>query len=320
MPARKQTLITTPDTKKTVALLVGGWSSEREVSLNKGRVVEQALRDAGYTVNRVEVEKDLGKLVAALTPKPDVVFNNLHGTGGEDGVMQGVLEMLEIPYTHSGVMGSAIGMHKLATKRIAQNLGVNVPNWAVTTIPELAKGNIPLPKPYVVKPEAEGSSVGVFIAQVGENIDAPSPAEWPYAPEVLMEQYIPGKELTVAIVDGIPQAVTEIVSATRFFDYEAKYKDTRTRTVCPAEIPAAVYAQALEWSSAIYGALHCSGIARCDWRYDDTKGDVSGLYFLELNSQPGLTPESIGPSQVVYNGYSFQDLCVHLVETATINK
>lgn len=314
--SKSQQLKTTPTLPKKVALLAGGWSAERDVSLNKGRDVEKALKAAGYDVHWVEVEKNLPKLLDQLSFKPDVAFNNLHGTGGEDGVVQGVLEMLQLPYTHSGVLGSAVGMHKMTTKRVAESLGIPTPKCAMANIADLAAGKVPLPKPYVIKPEAEGSSVGVFIALEGENSPAPDAKTWPYSHEVMVEEYIAGRELTVAVLDGVAQAVTEIVSATRFFDYEAKYKDTRTRTIMPAELPAAVYQAALTYSAQLYNALGCRGIGRCDWRYNEK----DGLKFLELNTQPGMTPESIGPSQVIYNGYSFQDLCVHLVETASCNK
>lgn len=302
--------------RHTVALLVGGWSAERDVSLNKGRAVEAALKKSGYDVKWVEVDRDIPKLIADLSPKPDAVFNNLHGQGGEDGVIQGVLEMLEIPYTHSNVLASAIGMNKVMSKRIAQSVGVQCPEFAVVHVREIAAGKCPVPAPYVVKPAAEGSSVGVHIVLDGENRPGPDVSAWTFNPMALVERYIPGRELTVAVLDGKPQAVTEIISATRFFDYEAKYKDTRTRLEMPAQIPQAVYDTALQWAAKVYEALGCRGLARCDFRFDDTFSDEKGLFFLEINTQPGLTAESIGPSQVVYNGMSFEELCSHLVESA----
>lgn len=300
---------------KKVALLVGGWSAERQVSLTKGKEVEAALREAGYDVEVIDVKKDLSDLEARLTPKPDVVFNNLHGQGGEDGTIQAVLEMLEIPYTHSGVTASAIGMNKPATKLIAQSLGVQSPKGVTVTLKEALKGQV-MPAPYVVKPPCEGSSVGIRIIMENENQLPLDESTWAFGEEVLVEQYIAGKELTVAVLDGKAQAVTEIVSHTRFFDYEAKYHDTRTELVMPAKIPEDVYKKALENAEAVYNGIGCAGLARCDFRYDDSKSGTDGLFFLEINTQPGLTAGSIGPSQVIYNGKSFVDLCSHLVETA----
>jgi D-alanine-D-alanine ligase len=300
---------------KTIALLLGGWSAEREVSLTKGKAVEAALKEAGYNVKTIDVRKNLSALVAALTPAPDAVFNNLHGRGGEDGIVQGVLEMLGIPYTHSGVMASAVAMNKAACKRMAASVGVPVAKGRVATRQEIMD-RVVLPPPYVVKPVQEGSSVGVRIIMEHDNQSPIDEDTWTFGDEALVEEYIPGRELTIAVLDGKAQAVTEIISHTRFFDYEAKYADTRTELVLPAQIPSEVYNKALEYAEAVYKVIGCRGLARCDFRFDDTKG-VQGLCFLEINTQPGCTPESIGPSQVVYNGLSFSGLCAHLVETAT---
>ena len=299
---------------KNVALLVGGWSAEREVSLNKGKYVQEALEQAGYNVKRVEVTRDLNKLLADLTPRPDVVFNNLHGQGGEDGVIQGVLEMLQIPYTHSGVLASAIGMDKPAAKRLAASVGVRVPKGDLFNVDDIIDHDV-MPRPYVVKPYNEGSSVGVRIMQVGDNHPPVVREEWAFTPLALVEEYIKGKELTVAVLDGKAQGVTEIVS-TGFFDYDAKYSsDSETQYLLPAPIPQDVYDLALDYAERVYNVLGCEGLARCDMRYDDTRGK-DGLYFLEINTQPGLTAGSIGPSQVIRNGSTFPALCAHLVETA----
>lgn len=300
---------------KKVALLVGGWSAERQVSLEKGKQVEQALCAGGYDVSVIDVSQDVEALVAALTPKPDVVFNNLHGRGGEDGTIQGVLEMLEIPYTHSGVTASAIGMDKVLCKRLAKSFGVPCPAGTTATLEQLQKSVNLLEPPYVVKPIAEGSSVGIRIVHDRENQMPFDSTNWAFGEEVLIERYIAGKELTVAVLDGRAQAVTEIVSHTRFFDYEAKYHDTRTELVLPAKIPEDIYKSALDYAERVYNGIGCAGLARCDFRYDDALG-ADGLYFLEINTQPGLTAESIGPSQVIHNGMSFIELCAHLVETA----
>lgn len=299
---------------KKVALLIGGWSAERSVSLEKGKKVEKALRESGYDLTVIDVKKDIPALIAALTPKPDVVFNNLHGRGGEDGEIQSVLEILEIPYTHSGVLASAIGMDKPVAKKMAAAAGVPVPEGILATKEQVLAGAVMKP-PYVVKPPNEGSSVGVRIVLDKDNHPPLDADAWVYGDEVLVERYIPGRELTVAVLDSKAQGVTEIISKTRFFDYEAKYHDTRTEYVLPAKIPEDIYKTALDYAERVYNGVGCAGLARCDFRYDDSKG-ASGLYFLEINTQPGLTPESIGPSQVIRNGMSFVELCRHLVETA----
>jgi len=300
---------------KKVALLLGGWSAERQVSLTKGKEVEAALHAGGYDVTVIDVQKDIPALIAALTPRPDVVFNNLHGRGGEDGEIQSVLEILEIPYTHSGVLASAVGMDKPVAKKLAAAAGVRAPEAVIATKEQVLAGNIMAP-PFVVKPPNEGSSVGVRIVLEGDNHQPLDAESWVFGDEVMVERYIPGKELTVAVLDGKAQAVTEIISQTRFFDYEAKYHDTRTTTVMPAKIPADVYKIALDYAERVYNGIGCAGLARCDFRYDDSQPGADGLYFLEINTQPGLTADSIGPSQVIHNGMSFVELCAHLVETA----
>ncbi|HNQ91717.1 MAG TPA: D-alanine--D-alanine ligase [Alphaproteobacteria bacterium] len=299
---------------KSVALLVGGWSAERDVSLEKGKAVEAALIEAGYDVRTIDVRKNLPALIEALTPRPDAIFNNLHGRGGEDGIIQGVLEMIGVPYTHSGVLASAIGMNKAMSRAIVASVGVPIAKGGVFSVKDIVAGKA-LPRPFVVKPVQEGSSVGVKIVREMDNSPPIDMSDWAFGDMALVEQYIPGKELTVAVLDGKAQAVTEIISHTGFFDYEAKYKDVRTETVCPAKIPQDVYNKALEYAEAVYKVCGCQGLARCDFRFDDTKG-VNGLCFLEINTQPGCTPQSIGPSQVITNGLSFSGLCAHLVETA----
>lgn len=300
---------------KKVALLVGGWSAEREVSLTKGKTVEIALRDGGYDVTVIDVKKDLPALVAALTPKPDAVFCNLYGRGGEDGVIQGVLEILEIPYTHSGVLASAVAMDKPMTKRLVATVGVPSAEGVVASKNDVIAGHVMQP-PYVVKPTNEGSSVGVRIILDKDNHKPLDAEGWVYGDEVLVERYIPGRELTVAVLDGIAQAVTEIIAQTRFFDYESKYHDTRTEYILPAHVSEEVYNTALDYAERVYKVLGCEGLARCDFRYDDSKPGATGLIFLEINTQPGLTPESLAPCQVMHNGKTFTQLCSHLVETA----
>jgi len=300
---------------KKVALLVGGWSAERNVSLTKGKEVEAALREAGYDVSVIDVKKDLSDLIAKLTPKPDVVFNNLHGRGGEDGIIQSVLEMMEIPYTHSGVLASAVAMNKPMTKRVAMTLGIQSPEGVVAHRDDILASEA-LDPPYVVKPMAEGSSVGITIVRESDN-KPPFDDGWHYGEYALVERFIQGHELTCAVLDGQAQDVTEIRSQTDFFDYEAKYQDTRTEYLLPAPIPDDVKEVIMTWSEHLYISLGCNGLARCDFVYDD-RIDVAhnAVYFLEINTQPGLTSASIGPAQVIHNGMSFTDLCRHLVETA----
>ena len=283
--------------------------------MNKGKHVEAALREAGYDLTVIEVTQDIQQLLKDLSPKPDVVFNNLHGRIGEDGVIQGLLTLLEIPYTHSGVMASAVGMDKSIAKKIAQSVGVPVPKGVLATKEQVLAENI-VPRPYVVKPFNEGSSVDVHIIKEQDNHLEHVIAGWNYEEYALVEAFIPGKELTVAVLDGKAQAVTDIISYTGgFFDYAAKYEDQRTELVLPAEISQDVYDAALDYAERVYNAVGCHGLARCDFRFNEEQG-LKGLFFLEINTQPGLTAESIGPSQCVYNGMSFVQLCAHLVETA----
>lgn len=295
---------------------MGGWSSERPVSLKGAVGVEKSLTEAGYTVRPVDVTKDLPALVKALTPKPDVAFVMLHGPGGEDGVIQSVLEILEIPYTHSGVRASAAAMDKIMTKQLAESVGVKVAPHKIVTVTEAREKGIDFPKPYVVKPHNEGSSFGVFI--IGHNEPDFNINDWRYGEVMLVEQYIPGRELTVALLDGEPQTVCELRVHAGFYDFEAKYNDPRTEHIIPAPVPSDVFELAKEYSRRMYDVLGCSNIARCDFRYDDTKPGTEGLVFLELNTHPGFTAVSLTPEQVLYNkGMDYTALCKHLVENAS---
>jgi D-alanine-D-alanine ligase len=300
---------------KHVALLVGGWSSERQVSLNKGKHIEKALIDGGYKVSVVDVTRDIQKFINDLTPRPDVVFNNLYGRGGEDGVIQGVLEMMGLPYSHSGVMASAVGMDKVTTKILAQSVGVRVADGRIATKDEVLAETV-MPRPYVVKPYNEGSSVGVRIILEGDNHAPLDEQSWTFGDEALVERYVPGREIHVAVLDGAAQGVTEIIVAGRFFDYEAKYSDDRTQLVTPANIPEIVAKTAKSYAEAVYRVLGCEGLARCDLRYDDSKAQADGVYFLEINTMPGFSPGSIALIQPEQNGMSYVQLCAHLVETA----
>jgi D-alanine-D-alanine ligase len=301
---------------RRVAVLYGGMSAEREVSLSSGRQVITALRAAGYEVVPVEVKDDLRAVIAALDPRPDVVFNALHGRFGEDGAIQGVLDWLGIPYTHSGVRASALAMDKAAAKAVFAANGLPVARGAMVDIAALEHAD-PMALPYVVKPVNEGSSVGVEIMREGGNRRASVAAAWSYGPAAMVEEYIPGRELTVAVMGDRALAVTEIASENQFYDYEAKYADGGSRHIIPAPVHPQVYAQALDVALAAHKALGCRGATRSDFRYDDTAGEPGRLVLLEVNTQPGLTPTSLLPEQAAHIGYSFPQLCAWMVENAT---
>lgn len=299
-----------------VAVLYGGISAEREVSLATGRQVIAALREAGFDVNPIEVGDDLGAVIAALTPAPDAVFNALHGRFGEDGAIQGVLDLLGIPYTHSGVRASAVAMDKAAAKALFTAAGLPVAIGRTVGIDELEAAD-PLPMPYVVKPVNEGSSVGVEIIEAGDNRRAALARAWKFGREALVEEYIPGRELTVAVMGGRALAVTEILAdAGVFYDYQSKYADGGSRHIIPAPVHPDIYAQALNVAAAAHRALGCRGATRCDFRYDDTAGEPGRLVLLEINTQPGLTPTSLLPEQAAHQGMSFPRLCAWMVENA----
>ena len=298
-----------------VAMLMGGWSPEREVSLVTGRACAQGLREAGYEVKEIEVTRDLPALVAALTPPPDVVFNGLHGKFGEDGCVQGVLEFLGLRYTHSGVLASAVAMDKPMAKSVFASCGLRCPEGVVMLRQALASGD-PMPRPYVVKPVDQGSSVGVHIVREGDNLAVVEAAEAAFGERVLIEQFIPGRELTVAVMGDQPVAVTELRPRTRFYDYEAKYTDGVTEHLVPAPIPTAVYELAKQWALMAHQALGCTGLTRTDLRWDDSKPDTSGLVVLEINTQPGMTPLSLAPEQAKWAGITWPQLMTWMVDNA----
>jgi len=300
---------------KRVAVLYGGISAEREVSLSSGRQVVGALRAAGYDVAPVEVGPDLGALLAALTPRPDAVFNALHGRFGEDGTIQGVLDWLGIPYTHSGVRASSIAMDKVAAKAVFVAAGLPVARHRIIDVAALEESD-PMPRPYVIKPQKEGSSVGVTIMRSGDNRRAEIARSWTFGPTAMTEEYIPGRELTVAVMGDRALAVTEIKSARGFYDYEAKYADGGSYHVVPASVHPEVAAQAMEVALAAHQALGCVGATRSDFRYDDTEGEPGRLVLLEVNTQPGLTPTSLLPEQAAFCGVDFTALCAWMVEAA----
>jgi D-alanine-D-alanine ligase len=298
-----------------VAVLYGGISAEREVSLSSGRQVVAALREAGFEVTPVEVGADLGALIAALTPRPDVVFNALHGRFGEDGAIQGVLDWLNVPYTHSGVRASALAMDKAAARAVFAAAGLPVARGRVVEVEDLAAAD-PLPRPYVIKPVNEGSSVGVQILRQGDNRRGEIAGGWAYGTTALVEEYVPGRELTVAVMGERALAVTEIVASHSFYDYESKYADGGSRHVVPAAIHPATYERAMAMAVAAHRALGCRGASRADFRYDDTETTPGRLVLLEVNTQPGLTRTSLLPEQAAHLGMSFPALCAWMVENA----
>ena len=300
---------------KTVAVLYGGISAEREVSLATGVQVIAALREAGFVVRPVEVGPDLGAVIAALTPAPDAVFNALHGRFGEDGTIQGVLDWLGIPYTHSGVRASAMAMDKQAAKAVFIAAGLPVPKGRVMPASELADAD-PLALPYVVKPVNEGSSVGVEIMRQGGNRRAEVAANWRFGTEMLVEEYIPGRELTVAVMGDRALTVTDITPAEGFYDYQAKYAEGGSQHALPARVHPDTYASAMDIALRAHQALGCRGASRADLRYDDTAGEPGRLVLLEVNTQPGLTPTSLLPEQAAHVGISFPALCAWMVEHA----
>ena len=303
---------------KHVAVLMGGVSAEREVSLVSGKACAKALGEAGYQVTEIDVGRDVGALVAALTPAPDAVFNALHGRWGEDGCVQGLLELMHIPYTHSGVMASAMAMDKVTAKRVVAAAGVASPQGLVVHRAELRERE-PIARPYVIKPINEGSSVGVRIVREGDNRPAVDDAAWGFGEEVLIEPFIPGRELTVSVMGDRALAVTDIQAKSGFYDYEAKYTDGRAIHVIPAEIGPKATQAALDAALAAHQALGCRGVSRSDFRYDDTQienGGMGELYWLEVNTQPGMTPLSLVPEQAAHLGISFPEICAWMVENA----
>jgi len=298
---------------KTVAVLMGGISSEREVSLSSGQQVVAALRSLGLEVTPIDLTDDLPALIAALTPKPDVVFNALHGRFGEDGAIQGVLDWLNIPYTHSGVRASAMAMDKAVARAVYAQAGLPIAAGALVTPEQLAAAE-PMPLPYVIKPINEGSSVGVSILHKGDNRRAEIAQSWDYGPLILVEEFIPGRELTVAVLGDRALCVTEINASHAFYDYASKYQEGGSSHLLPAPIPGDITARALDLALAAHNALGLRGVSRTDFRYDDK---TDRLVILETNAQPGLTPVSLLPEQAAHCGISFPALCLWLVENAS---
>lgn len=309
---------------KTVAVLMGGWSSERDVSLSSGKACAKALRAQGYNVREIDVKRDLKDLITQLEPKPDVAFNALHGRGGEDGCIQGVLEILGIPYTHSAPLASALAMNKQKAKEVLKPMGVPCPEGQLVAIDDIKKGVIPFKPPYVVKPNNEGSSVGVFIIREGDNKPPLGLNTWSYGPFALVEKYIPGKELSVAVMGARHEkaralTVTEIKANSEFYDYEAKYAAGGSTHVLPAAIDKKVFDEALRIATLAHEKLGCTGVTRSDFRYNDNEPGITGLFYLETNTQPGMTPTSLVPEQAAHVGMGFGELVAWLVESAQLH-
>ena len=295
-----------------VAVLMGGLSAEREVSLSSGRECANALRVAGFQVIEVDCGPDLPARLAEI--RPDVAFNALHGRWGEDGCVQGLLEWLRIPYTHSGVLASALAMDKARAKEVYAAAGLPVVQSVLASREAVAAGHV-LPPPYVVKPNNEGSSVGVYIVQPGAN--APRLADT--MPEVVMvETYAPGREMTTAVMGDRALCVTDIITQ-GWYDYDAKYTTGGSRHVIPAQVPAEITAACLDYALRAHRALGCRGVSRTDFRWDEARG-LDGLILLETNTQPGMTPTSLAPEQAAHCGISFPELCRWMVEDASCNR
>ncbi len=299
------------------AVLMGGWSVEREVSLVSGRECAAALEKLGYTVTRIDVTRDLGRLIADLSPPPDVVFNALHGRGGEDGTIQGVLEMLRLPYTHSGVLASAVAMHKPMAKAVFAAAGLPLVESRVVTRAALLNGDA-MARPFVVKPIDEGSSVGVHIVRDGDESWAKDFTNWLHGDEVMIESYVPGRELTVAVMGDRALGVLEIrPRAAAMYDYAAKYAPGGSDHIMPAPIHPQAYDAALDIGLRAHRALGCRGVSRADLRYDDTGGEPGQLVLLEVNTQPGMTPTSLVPDIARHNGIDFVSLVRWIAEDAS---
>lgn len=296
-----------------VAVLMGGRSAEREVSLSSGRECATALRAAGYEVVEVDADRDLAARLQDLAP--DVVFNALHGRYGEDGTVQGLLEWLGIPYTHSGVLASSIAMDKERSKQVYRAAGLPVVPSLVAYRDEVRARHVMAP-PYVVKPFNEGSSVGVYIVNEGSNQPPQLSDEMPA--RVMVEAFAPGRELTCAVLGDRALAVTDIITE-GWYDYTAKYSVGGSRHVIPAELPSEITAAIMDYALRAHQALGCRGLSRTDFRWDESRG-LEGLILLETNTQPGMTPTSLAPEQAAHCGISFPDLCKWLVEDASCDR
>ena len=304
---------------KHVAVLMGGWSAEREVSLRSGKACADALEKKGYRVTKIDVGRDIGTVLQTL--KPDAALNVLHGRPGEDGTLQGILEIVGIPYTHSGVLASAMAMQKDLAKVLFRAAGVPTPGGKLVSRMAAAREHV-LERPYVLKPNSEGSSVGVFIVTKAHEHPPQelTRADWELGELVLAEPFIPGKELTCAVMGEEALGVIEIVPTARFYDYEAKYAPGGSTHILPAEISPFVYQEVRRLAVAAHRALRCRGVSRADFRWDDTAQGAEGLVCLEVNTQPGMTETSLVPELAAYAGIPFAELVQWMVEDASLNR
>ena len=306
--------------QKHVAVLMGGWSSERPVSLSTGEECAKALEGEGYRVSRVDVDRNVAQTLAEL--KPDVAFNALHGPFGEDGAIQGILEFLDIPYTHSGIMASALAMNKDRAKAVMKDAGVPVAEHRIMNRFDIGTEH-PMAPPYVVKPVNEGSSFGVIIVLDDQKTPPPeiSSDNWPYGDVVMVERYVSGRELTCAVMDGEALDVIEIVSIDhKFYDYDAKYAPGGSKHVLPAKILPNIYQNIRILSSKAHHALGCRGVSRADFRFDEKADGNHDLICLEVNTQPGMTPTSLVPEMAAHAGHSFGALVKWMVEEASCGR
>ncbi|MGD9739365.1 MAG: D-alanine--D-alanine ligase [Bauldia sp.] len=305
--------------KAHVAVLMGGWSTERPVSLVSGNACADALEAEGFRVTRVDVNRHVASVLSDL--RPDVVFNGLHGPFGEDGKIQGVLEVLNIPYTHSGVLASALAMHKVRAKPVLEAAGIPVAESIAMTRHEAAREHAMKP-PYVVKPIEEGSSFGVLIVREGANappLELLSEA-WTYGDEVMVERYVPGRELTVGVMGDRALDVIEVKTGERFYDYDAKYRPGGSVHILPAELSPFIYQNIQMLALRAHQALGCRGVSRSDFRFDERPDGSHDLVCLEVNTQPGMTPTSLVPEMAAHAGISFRDLVSWMVEDASCGR
>ena len=300
-----------------VVVLMGGWSKEREVSLTSGAGIAAALRERGWSnVTELDMDRDVALRLAEL--KPDVVFNALHGTPGEDGTVQGMMDLMGVKYTHSGLETSVIAIDKELTKMVLVPHGIRMPAGRIIESESVYSGD-PMPRPYVLKPINEGSSVGVAIVTADGNYGNPIgrdvPGPWHEFDELVAEPFIKGRELTVAVLNDEPLAVTELKIDSGFYDYEHKYTDGRTVHVCPAEVPDDIARSMMDMAAKAHRLLGCKGASRSDFRWDDEQGEA-GVYLLEVNTQPGMTPLSLVPEQAKMKGIAYGELVERLIEEA----
>lgn len=302
--------------KLHIAVLMGGWSAEREVSLMSGGGVAQALESLGHKVTRIDMDRNVALVLDGV--KPDIVFNALHGTPGEDGSVQGMLDLMQIPYTHSGMATSVIAIDKVLTKQVLMPHGIPMPGGLIIESESLYAAD-PMPRPYVLKPINEGSSVGVAIVTDEGNYGSPigrdTAGPWQEFETLLAEPFIRGRELTTAVIGDEALGVTELVPKSGFYDYDAKYTDGMTEHICPADVPVDIAQLCMDIALKAHHLLGCRGTSRSDYRWDDTKG-ADGLFLLEVNTQPGMTPLSLVPEQAKHVGLSYAELVQRIVEEA----